>query len=443
MKRGRAVVLAMLIACSPAPAITTTLPTSTTLPPTTEPPTTIDPRTEAQRVYDLLSPYVALVETEIASGSAMVVGPERMVTNFHVAWPYQVLSVTFADGTSFEAEVLSVDSVMDIAVLSVPGLELEAPPLGDPSQIRNGSNGYLVGYPLAPGPGEPTITLGLLSSPRVAEELEVTFLITDATIESGQSGGILASSNGEVLGMTGFSVGSLAVALALEDVLERVEAAGDEYDLGGAGDRRFPERGEGATEQQGAIRSTPDEWVYLAAVEGVDSFTLEATEGMDVRVMAAGGVLGLPPGPDRIPHSLEAPVDAPGPYLVVVSGPSDNEFNLTSSVPLLHLPDPDDGLTLAPGDRIVAAADFVGDLDWFLLDLAEDQEIRVRAEGGSVGVVLIIDETDGEISPLAVAQPKPAVPVVTEVEYTADETATYLLVVDTLFHPGGYVLTVE
>ena len=430
----------LLTACQASPATTTVTTAPTTSTSTTS--TTADPRTEAERVYDELSPFVALAETEIGAGSAIVVGPELMVTNLHVVWPYNEVSLTFPNGDVFSGEVVAIDSILDVAVLEVPGLDLEAPPVDDGARLRVGSTCYLIGYPLAPGPGEPTIARGLLSSPRTSEHLEVEFLVTDATIESGQSGGMVASAEG-VLGMSGYSVGTLAVALSMPDILELVEARGSSFDLIGAGDRRFPSLTDGQLSHSGQIRSTADEWAFLADVTDVESFEIESTVGTDLRVLAGGGTFGFPRDPERLPHAMEAEVTAPGPYLVVVSGPPEAVFDLTSSVPLVLLTEPDDGKTLTAGDSVVGVADFIGDLDWFRFELAAREQITITGESGSVGVTLILDELDGEISPVAIGEPGITIPAVSKVVFTSPEGGTYLLVVDTMFHPGGYLLTVK
>ena len=427
-----------LAACQASPATTTITATTTT---TTA--TTVDPRTEAEQVYDELSPLVALAETEIGSGSAMVVGPGLMVTNLHVVWPYDEVTLTFQDGGVFIGAVVATDPILDLAVLEVTDLDLKAPLVGDPTRLRVGSTAYLIGFPLAPGPGEPTITRGLLSSPRTSEHLAVTFLVTDATIESGQSGGMLASADGEMLGMSGFSVGTLAVALSMPDVLERVEARRNGFDLVGAGDRRFPSMTDGALTHSGQIRTAADELVFLADVAGVDSFAIESTEGTDARVLAGGGTYGLARDPELELHVVDALIDAPEPYLVVISGPEATAFDLESSVPLVPVLEPDDGQSLRAGDSVLGVADFVGDLDWFLLELTARDQVTITAEGGSIGVTLILDELDGEISPVAIGEPQATIPVLSEIVFTSPEAATYLLVVDTMFHPGGYALTVE
>ena len=62
----------------------------------------------------------------------------------------------------------------------------------------------LIGYPAEFGEfPQPTITWGILSRYREWEQIGITYFQTDAAIAGGQSGGVLLSESGEVIGISG------------------------------------------------------------------------------------------------------------------------------------------------------------------------------------------------------------------------------------------------
>ena len=90
------------------------------------------------------------------------------------------------------------------------GLEGAFGPISTPQastrRVRIGSDLFLIGYPaeLEDFP-QPTITRGILSRLREWESIGITYLQTDASIAGGQSGGVLVSQHGEVVGISGFA----------------------------------------------------------------------------------------------------------------------------------------------------------------------------------------------------------------------------------------------
>ncbi|RTI30943.1 S1C family serine protease, partial [Thermus scotoductus] len=130
-------------------------------------------------------------------GTGFFVSPFRVVTNYHVVQDLADLTVRLADGRTFPAERFAVDPGIDIALLTVRGLQ--APRVlafsKTPStSLPLGMGVVLVGFPFGQGP---LASYGILSgigplevpSPDPSVGAEVgEYLFTDAPLTVGNSG---------------------------------------------------------------------------------------------------------------------------------------------------------------------------------------------------------------------------------------------------------------
>jgi len=131
-------------------------------------------------------------------GSGVIVDAERgyVLTNNHVIAGADDISVTLADGRSFEAEVIGTDPDTDLAMVRIPAEDLDALPFADSSQLRVGDFVVAVGNPFGLGQ---TVTSGIVSAlGRTGfRGLEFqNFIQTDASINPGNSGGALINLRG-------------------------------------------------------------------------------------------------------------------------------------------------------------------------------------------------------------------------------------------------------
>ena len=142
-------------------------------------------------------------QTEQATGSGVVVTTQgHVVTNYHViegASDVQVLS----QGRYLKTEIVGYDELTDLAVLRVmEDIELPAVKMGDMSDVRVGDWAIVIGNPLGKQFAD-TVTVGVVSA--LNRELEsssiVKMLQTDAAINSGNSGGGLFNTRGELIGI--------------------------------------------------------------------------------------------------------------------------------------------------------------------------------------------------------------------------------------------------
>lgn len=233
-------------AATPSPQPTPTLTATPTPTPSPSVTPTPGPLTPAE-VFSRVSPSVAFVETAIGTGSASLVAGGYLVTNYHVLWPYDLARVVFPDGTEFiDVPLVAWDPLIDIAVLGPIETDISPVELSKSASIPVGSDVYLIGYPgEAESFPQPSLSRGLVSRLRSWEGAGITYIQTDATIAGGQSGGVLVSSDGEVVGVSGFvfTEGDFALVASSADVAPIVSEliAGD---TSGLRDRLVPASGQ-------------------------------------------------------------------------------------------------------------------------------------------------------------------------------------------------------
>ena len=129
----------------------------------------------------------------------------HIITNEHVVENSDIVTVTFLDGRSYNAEVIGVDAATDIAVIKVnadPSL-LKPLHIGDSSNLKVGMGVAAIGNPFGLSG---TMTAGIVSALGRLLPQDTGFSIpdviqTDAAINPGNSGGPLLNSRGEVVGI--------------------------------------------------------------------------------------------------------------------------------------------------------------------------------------------------------------------------------------------------
>jgi serine protease Do len=190
-------------------------------------PTADIPKTSISEVAEVVGPAVVGVTnyvdswgfgsswggtTEGGTGSGIIFDAEGyIVTNYHVIEDAKKVTVTLPGGKKIDATIVGRDEAVDLAVLKVDGIKnLPVAKFGDSSKVRVGDTAIAIGNPL----GEEfagSVTSGIIS----ALNREITmngeankYLQTDAAINSGNSGGALCNTAGEVIGINSIKVGS-------------------------------------------------------------------------------------------------------------------------------------------------------------------------------------------------------------------------------------------
>jgi serine protease DegS len=135
-------------------------------------------------------------------GSAVIIDSAGfLVTNFHVVGEAAEISVQFSDGRIAEAVVVGEDKETDLALIKVDLSDLAAIKLGSSSQLRIGDVVLAIGNPYGLSK---SVTQGIVSATgRGLLNLNTfeNFIQTDAAINSGNSGGALVNSHGELVGI--------------------------------------------------------------------------------------------------------------------------------------------------------------------------------------------------------------------------------------------------
>jgi serine protease Do len=140
------------------------------------------------------------------AGSGFIISDDGLVlTNSHVVFDRQAITVITDDGRKVKATLLGADPIFDIAVLHIPVLRGEIPKalLGDSDRVRIGEDVLAIGNPLAL---EQTLTRGVVSGlnrfvPDSPFSLSLPLIQTDAPINPGNSGGPLVNRCGETIGI--------------------------------------------------------------------------------------------------------------------------------------------------------------------------------------------------------------------------------------------------
>ena len=150
-----------------------------------------------------LEPVVA----SSGSGSGSIIDARGyVVTNVHVIENASTITISLADGSSYEGTVVGKDVESDIAVLKFTppkNVELKTIDFGDSDNLKVGQKVIAIGNPFAL---ERTMTTGIVSGlGRPIQESENVIIRnmiqTDAAINPGNSGGPLLDSQGRMIGI--------------------------------------------------------------------------------------------------------------------------------------------------------------------------------------------------------------------------------------------------
>jgi S1-C subfamily serine protease len=157
-----------------------------------------------------VGPAVAHLAVELprrarhGSGSAFAFTPDGLlVTNSHVVHAARSVRASFADGSTYDAQVIGDDPDTDIAVLRIGAAGLPTAALGSSRGLRVGQLAIAIGNPYG---FQHTVTAGVVSALGRSLRAENGRLIddvvqTDAALNPGNSGGPLVDSRGEVIGV--------------------------------------------------------------------------------------------------------------------------------------------------------------------------------------------------------------------------------------------------
>lgn len=137
----------------------------------------------------------------IASGVIIDAQNGYILTNAHVIDEAQSVIVTLDDGRHYNAKIIGFDKTSDIGLLQVKAKNLVAIPIGNSDTLKVGDIVAAIGNPFGLNQ---TVTSGIVSAVgRTALGIESyeNFIQTDASINSGNSGGALINTDGQLIGI--------------------------------------------------------------------------------------------------------------------------------------------------------------------------------------------------------------------------------------------------
>jgi S1-C subfamily serine protease len=162
-------------------------------------------------------------------GSASVITPDGyLLTSAHVVAGSRSAEATFADGTTVAADIAGRDELSDLAVLKARGAVPVPVTMGRAEDLQVGQLVVAIGNPLGLAG---SVTAGIVSglgrslptkSGRVVDEV----IQTDAALNPGNSGGVLADGRGRMVGVNTAVAGvGLGLAVPINASTHKIIAA--------------------------------------------------------------------------------------------------------------------------------------------------------------------------------------------------------------------------
>ena len=173
----------------------------------------------------------------IASG-VLFTSDGYIITNSHVVENATQITVVMSDNTEFDARLVGMATVHDIAIIKIDGENLPYARLGTSSDLMIGEWSIAVGNPFGflMRDSRPSVSVGVISAlDRNFNSLDDAKLYkgmiqTDAAINPGNSGGPLVNVFGEVIGINSFiftqTGGSIGIGFAIP--IDRVKRIAEE-----------------------------------------------------------------------------------------------------------------------------------------------------------------------------------------------------------------------
>ena len=181
--------------------------------------------------------YFGMTKATTGSGSGVIISEDGYIlTNNHVISSadsssfYQVSdakSITvkiYGDETEYPAEIVGTDSQTDLAVLKIDKTGLQAAELGDSPSVQIGEFVLAIGNPYNL---DFSVTAGIISALNREMTVDSTtykVIQADCAINSGNSGGALVNSKGQVIGITtlklsGTGIEGVSFAIPINDTI--------------------------------------------------------------------------------------------------------------------------------------------------------------------------------------------------------------------------------
>ena len=227
-------------------------------------------------------------EIKYGSGSGVVIAKEYVLTNYHVVESAHSLKISVGEDEDnlYDATVAASDESKDVAVLYVPGLPLDPVEIGDSDELVIGDWVVNIGNPIG---FTGTATAGIVSglNREIASDSKSvdkygrsskvvnSMIQTDAAINSGNSGGGMFNTAGQLVGIptlkytgsrysSNATVESIGMCIPINEAKDVIEAA-----LSGKGNTEQPaDRQSVGEESRGDLTGKPRMGVSVFTSDG-------------------------------------------------------------------------------------------------------------------------------------------------------------------------------
>ena len=201
----------------------------------------------AAEIYQKVAPAVVMVSTKTIQtvngwfqqeaegmGSGFIINTDGYIlTNYHVIEGATEVTVTLSDGQEVTASVVNYDSDQDVAMIKI-NEDVEVPgvvELGDSDALQPGEEVVAIGNPLSKELSS-TLTKGIISALNRNVETQsgvsTNLIQTDTAINSGNSGGPLINTKGEVIGINTLKASDgaegIGFAIPINDVKVKIDS---------------------------------------------------------------------------------------------------------------------------------------------------------------------------------------------------------------------------
>ena len=254
-------------------------------------------------------------EIKYGSGSGVVIAKEYVLTNYHVVEGAHSLKVSIGDDEEnlYDATVAASDETKDVAVLYVPGLPLDPVEIGDSDELEIGDWVVNIGNPIG---FTGTATAGIVSglNREIASDSKSvdkygrsskvvnSMIQTDAAINSGNSGGGMFNTAGQLVGIptlkytgsrysSNATVESIGMCIPINEAKDVIEAA-----LSGKSNAEQPAESASTESSGGDLKGKPRMGVTVTTSEGQNGAYPRGAYIIEVEEGSPADKAGLKPG---------------------------------------------------------------------------------------------------------------------------------------------------
>ena len=154
--------------------------------------------------------FTGVNSSSVGLGSGVIITENGYIlTNQHLAGnKFSTCYVTLANGKNYDGSVIWSDENIDLSIIKIPGAALKYLTLGESESAKLGEDVYAIGNPIG-FEFQRTVTKGIISglnrTIKIEENEKLSYMEdliqTDSTINTGNSGGALINTKGELLGI--------------------------------------------------------------------------------------------------------------------------------------------------------------------------------------------------------------------------------------------------